>query len=303
MPPSIFFRQHALLPSNSEIKKAGAFWGSRFLSLFPWWFVFGIAATRLGVDETSFQRRHEYVTVVTDLDSQCVVYVADDRKKSSLKGFYEGLGYIGRLRLEVIAMDMWAPFIAVTEDYIHGAEEKICFDKFHVAQHLGQAVDKVRRQEHRSLVAEDDRVLVGTKYTWLTNPRNMARKQRRKLNSLKDLALKTARAWAIKEFAMGLWSYKTRTWARKAWSAWLSWAMRSRLAPVRKVARMVRDHLEGILNAIALKATNAGSESTNARVQRVKRMACGFRNRERFRNAIYFHLGGLDLCPVTHTKS
>jgi transposase len=69
-----------------------------------------------------------------------------------------------------------------------------------------------------------------------------------------------------------------------------------------RVARMVREHLYGIVNAIVLRATNASSESANAKIQRVKRMACGFRNRERFRNAIYFHLGGLDLLPGHHTK-
>lgn len=83
--------------------------------------------------------------------------------------------------------------------------------------------------------------------------------------------------------------------------------MRSRLEPVKKVARMIKKHLWGIVNAMALRTTNAASESVNAKVQRVKRIACGFRNRERFRNAILFHLGGLDLYPAhgssTHTTS
>ena len=102
---------------------------------------------------------------------------------------------------------------------------------------------------------------------------------------------------------MCLWHYASRGWARRAWNAWISWAMRSRLTPMKRVARMIRSHLEGIINAIVLKATNAASESINSKIQRVKRMACGYRNRERFRNAIYFHLGGLDLCPATHTRS
>lgn len=76
---------------------------------------------------------------------------------------------------------------------------------------------------------------------------------------------------------------------------------------MRRAARTVREHLWGIVNAIVLKATNAGAESHNAQVQRIKNQACGFRNRERFRNAIYFHLGALDLYPrpasATHTTS
>ena len=96
---------------------------------------------------------------------------------------------------------------------------------------------------------------------------------------------------------MSLWHYSTRGWALKAWKRWLSWAFRSRLEPVRKVARMIRAHLWGIVNAIILKSDNGRSEAMNRKIQQIKRRACGYRNRERFRNAIYFHLGGLDLYP------
>jgi transposase len=117
------------------------------------------------------------------------------------------------------------------------------------------------------------------------------------------MALKTARAWAIKEHARSLWDYVSPAWAKKAWKKWIGWALRSRLEPIKKVARMVRTHLQGILNAVVLGATNATAESLNAKIQHVKRMACGFRNRERFRNAIYFHLGSLDLYPEGYTMS
>ena len=96
---------------------------------------------------------------------------------------------------------------------------------------------------------------------------------------------------------MSLWDYRSRAWAFKAWKRWLSWAFRSRLEPIRKVARTVREHLWGIINAIVLKADTGRSESMNRSIQQIKRKACGFRNRERFRNAIYFHLGGLELYP------
>jgi len=94
-----------------------------------------------------------------------------------------------------------------------------------------------------------------------------------------------------------LWDYVSVGWARKAWLSWAALASRSKLEPMVRAARMVRKHLEGIRNAVVLKATNAVAESMNARIQRIKRMACGYRNRERFRNAILFHLGGLDLYP------
>jgi hypothetical protein len=83
----------------------------------------------------------------------------------------------------------------------------------------------------------------------------------------------------------------------------VSWALRSQLEPIRKVAKMIREHMWGIINAIVHRATNAGAESINAKIQRIKRMACGYRNRDRFRNAIYFHLGGLNLYPATSTHT
>ncbi len=257
---------------------------------------------RIGIDETSFQKRHEYVTVVSDQASGDVVYVADDRKAQSLEPFFEELSRAELMNIESVSMDMWKPYISVVRNNVWKAESKICFDKFHVAKHLGDAVDKVRRSENRELVEEGDHTLVGSKHTWLRNPEKMGRSAAAMLDRLKQLALRTARAWALKENAMCLWHFASRTWARKAWKSWVSWALRSRLEPMKRVARMVRDHLEGIVNAIVLRATNAGAESINSKIQRVKRMACGYRNRERFRNAIYFHLGGLDLCPLTHTK-
>ena len=119
---------------------------------------------------------------------------------------------------------------------------------------------------------------------------------------LKDSSLKTARAWAIKELARGLWHYRTRGWARKAWLQWYSWAIRSRLEPVRTVAKMIKDHLYGIVNAVVLGVTNARSEGINAKIQWIKYTARGFRSRQRFRDAIYFHLGRLDLYPRLYTR-
>ncbi len=257
----------------------------------------------IGIDETSFQKRHEYVTVVTDFDTGDVIHVADGRKADSLQGFFDELEPADHLRLKAVSMDMWAAYFSAVDRNLYRAEEKICFDKFHVAKHLGDAVDKVRRQEQREQLRAGDRSLVGTKFAWLKNPERMEEGSPSFFERMKRVALRTARAWAIKEHAMCLWHYASRGWARKAWRAWISWALRSRLEPIKRVARMIRDHLEGIINAIVLNATNAGAESINARIQRVKRMACGFRNRERFRNAIYFHLGGLDLSPATHTES
>ena len=251
----------------------------------------------LGVDETSFQKRHEYVTVINDLDGK-VVYVADGRTKESLEKFYKQFDSEQLAQVHTVAMDMWEPYISVTTQYVPDAENKIAFDKFHIAGHLGDAVDQVRRAEHRRLLGEDDERLKGSRYKWLTNPENMDHERWERFAELRDSALKTARAWGYKEHAMTLWDYKSRTWARKAWQAWYDSAIRCRLEPVKRVARMIKRHLDGIVTAVVTRVTNARAESINAGVQKLKYSARGFRNRKRFRNAIYFHLGGLDLYPA-----
>src|SRR5690606_40795423 len=111
---------------------------------------------------------------------------------------------------------------------------------------------------------------------------------------------------AMKETARGLWTYTSRGWARRAWTKLIDWMARSRLKPMTKVAGTLREHLWGIINAVVLGATNAHLESVNAKIQALKKRACGYRNRTRFRHAILFHCGGLDLHPqlaAAHTKS
>lgn len=261
----------------------------------------------IGVDETSSRRGHRYLTVVSDREEDRVLHVAPERKRSSLEGFYEQLGPEGCAAIESVTIDMWGPYIQATEAHVPEAERKIAFDKFHVAQHLGEAVDRVRREEQKQLKAAGNDLLTGTRYLWLRHPQTVRDVDwRGQFAQLRNSTLRTARAWAIKESAMMLWEYRTRGWARRGWQRWYDWAIRSRLEPVKTVARMVKKHLSGIVNAVVLRATNAGAESINARIQQIKRMANGFRNDTRFQRAIYFHLGGLDLKPTlstTHTNS
>ena len=112
------------------------------------------AVRHLSVDETAFRRRHRYVTVVSNPKKGIVLHVARGRGKQALKAFYEGLGKDRRAAVESVSMDMWGPYIAATLEMIPDALKKIAFDRFHVAKHLGDAVDKVRRAEHRALVKE-----------------------------------------------------------------------------------------------------------------------------------------------------
>jgi transposase len=261
---------------------------------------------RVGVDETSFQKRHEYVTVVSDLENGRVLFVADDRNRESLDGFWALLSAEQLRAIEAVAMDMWPAYESSVLEHIEQALSKICFDRFHVSKFLNEAVNTVRKQENRELAAQGVAVLKRTKFAWLQNPENMTPVRRQLFDKLRESALKTGRAWAIKDAARWLWTYVSRGWAEKAWKRWIGWALRSRLEPIKSAARTIQNRLWGIVNAIVLNVTNAAAESHNARIQWIKKQACGFRSRERFRDAIYFHLGGLDLYPAvlsTHTKA
>lgn len=254
---------------------------------------------RLGVDEKAFRKGHKYVTVVNDLGRGRVLYVAEDRKQESLDGFWRTLTETQRDGIEAVAMDMWDPYIRSVQSHLAEADRKIVFDKFHVAQHLSEAVDEVRRKENKALRATGDERLVGTRYDWLRNPTTMDPKDRRAFAALRDSQLKTARAWALKETAMSLYSYTYQGPARKHFKWWYSWAVRSRLTPMIAVAGMLKRRFENIITYLKHRITNAVSESINAKIQWVKYTARGFRNKQNFINAIYFHCGGLDLAPAS----
>jgi transposase len=253
------------------------------------------AIEELAIDETSFQKRHEYVTVLVNRKTGIVIDVLDDRKKATLKKWLED----NKEQLQAvrtISMDMWEPFITAVQEQIEGSDAKICFDRFHVAGHFGKALDKVRASEHKAF-SKGTSPLTRTKHDWLRTQANGGYKDEEAFLELTKLNLKTARAWRIKETANGLWSFVYRAAAERNWKVLLGWMARCRLEPMVKVGRMVKEYLWGILNAIVHRVTNAISESINATIQKVKARACGFRNRARFRIAILFHRGGLSMLP------
>jgi transposase len=251
----------------------------------------------IGVDEKAFRKGHRYLTLVNDLVRSRVLYIAEERKQSSLDGFWPTLTDEQRDGIQAVAMDMWDPYIASAKEHLPEAESKIVFDKFHIAKHLGEAVDQVRRQENKQLHAEGDNRLMGTKYQWLRHPVHFAADAWRKFKSLRESSLKTARAWALKETAMMLFNYSYTGVARSFFKRWYGWSSRCRLKPMIEAGRMLKRRLENILTFIKHRITNAGSESLNAKIQWVKYTARGFRNQQNFINAIYFHCGGLDLAP------
>ena len=253
----------------------------------------------IGVDEKAARKGHSYLTLVYDIAGGTVEYIADDRKQTSLDGYFEAFSKEERTGIRAVAMDMWEPYVNSVREHLDDAQDKIVFDKFHILKHMGDAVDTVRKSEHKELRAEGLDILTGSKYLWLYAEEHLPEKHRALFRALKALNLRTARAWAIKESLRVLWDYRRLGWAIKFYKQWFFWATHSRLQPVIDVAYMIKRHLYGIRNYFAVaRITNAAAEGVNSKIQTIKKMAYGYRNKEHFKTAIFFHCGGLQLYPV-----
>ena len=257
--------------------------------------------THLGVDEKAAAKGHRYLTLVCDLKEATVEFIADERKQASLDSYFTGLTAEQRDGIKAIALDMWEPYIQSIRAHVPGADTKMVFDRYHIMGHMGKAVDTVRKREHRALKAVGDETLTRSKYLWLYAEENLPAKHKERFAQLKAGHLQTARAWAIKESLRDLWGYHRTGWAERHWKGWYFWATHSRLTPVIEAARTIQRHLPNVLTFFTHRVTNAVSEGLNSKIQTIKKMAYGFRNLEHFKTAIYFHCGGLQLYPVTHS--
>jgi len=255
----------------------------------------------LGVDEKSFGRGHSYGTVVTDLEQKRVLEVVANRAEASVREAYERIGASVVEKVAAVAMDMWQPYIKVTQECLPQA--KVVHDKFHVTSFLGEAVDKVRRKEHRELKAEGDETLTGSKYLWLMDPRNLSPEQEDEFAELLSANLKAGRAWGLKETFVGFWNCPTAGRADRFFGKWHRSVKRSRLQPMKDAAEKIKRHLKNILTYFTHRITNAATEGMNSFIQAIKSNARGFRRFESYRVAILFYLGKLDMLPfATHTK-
>lgn len=251
----------------------------------------------VGVDETSFQKHHEYVTVVADLERDRVVWVGDHRRQETLEAYWRTWSEEDVRQLTTVVMDMWDPYIAATREALPNGLSKIVFDRYHVMQQVTKAVDLVRRTEASLLRAGGDHRLQRTRYLWLKGVARRSRQELLQIRALCRSGLKVGRAWAIKEAVRKLWNFRSLTWALKFFRKWYGWATRSRLQPMITAARTLKHYLYGVLAFIRHPYTNALTESLNAKIQEIKYRARGYRNRNNFRLAILFHCGGLVMDP------
>lgn len=248
---------------------------------------------RIGIDEKSFKKSQSFISVLTDVDGGRVMEVQERRDKENAIKLLETIPLQHRDAVEAVAMDMSAAFAAAVRETLPGAD--IVYDRFHVSQLLNQAVDQVRRKENKQLLAEGDETLKGTRMEWLHDPRNLHEDRVEALAELVSRNLKTARAWRHKENFEGFWNMPSILEGDGYLKAWYKSAIRSQLEPIKRCARTISKHSEGLLNYFKHRISNAVTEGLNSKIQSLKSAARGFRNFNHYRIRILFFCGKLDM--------
>jgi transposase len=242
----------------------------------------------VGVDETSRAKGHNYVSVFVDLDNSKVIHVCEGKDSEAIKSFKNDYEAHKGSAEEVtnFCCDMSPAFISGIEANFQKAA--ITFDRFHVMKLMNEAIDQVRRDEQAH-----NACLKRTRYIWLKNPENLTEKQEIELGSLKDMRLKTSRAYIIKLRLRDFWNYRDPGLAQLYLKKWYFWATHSRLPPIIDKAKTIKNHWNGILNYINTRIDNGVLEGLNSLIQAAKDSARGFRSTRNFIITIYMRLGKL----------
>jgi transposase len=259
--------------------------------------------TAIGVDEVQFQKGHRYLTVVYQIDQGCrrLLWIGQDRTTKTLLRFFRMMGRERTAALRFVCSDMWQPYLKVIAKKASHALHIL--DRFHIVAKLNKAIDEVRAAEAKELSAKGyEPVLKHSRWCLLKRVAHLSRKQSARLTELMCYRLKTMRAYLLKESFQTLWAYKSYHWAGVFLDGWLKRAMRSRLEPIKKVARSIRAHEHLILNWFAAKKEfNSGIvEGLNYRIKLTIRKAYGFRTLEAAEIALYHALGRLPEPELAH---
>jgi len=199
--------------------------------------------TSIGIDEISLRRGHRFLTLVYQIDEarRRLLWVGEHREAKTLLRFFRWFGKERSAKLKFVCSDMWAAYLKVLAKKAKGAVHVL--DRFHVMSHLSFAVDRVRAAEAKELAkAGYEPILKFSRWCLLKRPENLTEKQEAKLADLLRYNLKTIRAYLLKEDFQGLWDYVSPAWAGKFLDRWCTRTMRSRLEPMKRVARMLRRH-------------------------------------------------------------
>jgi transposase len=261
------------------------------------------AIEAIGVDEVQWRRGHKYLTVVYEISGPCrrLLWLGEQREEETLRGFFAWLGAERAAKIRFVCSDMWQPYLNVIAEKLPRAIHVL--DRFHIVQTMNKAIDEVRAKEARTLKeAGAEPVLTHSRWCLLKRPRNLTDKQAHRLQDLLRQNLRTVRAYLLKEDFQFLWGYASAGWAGRFLDAWCTRALRSRIEPMRKIARSLRAHRPLILNwfrarqLIALGAV----EGFNNKLKLTTRRSYGFRVFRVIEIALYHALGNLPEPEGTH---
>jgi transposase len=243
----------------------------------------------LGIDETSSKKGHHYISVVVDMDQSKVLYATPGKDAGVVEAFRKDLEDHGgsAAQIEEVCSDMSPAFIKGVGEQFEDAS--LTFDKFHVAKLIGAAVDEVRRREQKTRPE-----LKASRYAWLFNPENLTEEYEHLLEQLQmpKLNLKTARAYQMRLNFMELYD-QDPAFAEDYLKRWYYWATHSRLEPMIKVAKTLKNHWEGVLRWFTSGINNGILEGINSLIQAAKAKARGYRSSEYFITMVYLIAGKL----------
>lgn len=259
--------------------------------------------TAIGVDEMQWGSGHSYVTVVYQINEGCkrLLWIGEKRKARTLLRFFRWLGEERSAKLEFICSDMWKAYLKVVAKKAKGAIHIL--DRFHIVAHMNKAINEVRAEEARELIAKGlEPVLKGSRWWFLKRPWNLTVKQVPKLAAVLRYNLRTVRSYLLKEEFQFFWEYQSTWWAGLFLDQWCTKTMCSRIEPMKKVAQMLRRHRELILNWFrAKKEFSSGVvEGLNNKAKVTTKMAYGFRTFRALEIALYHTLGDLPEPKFTH---
>jgi transposase len=229
----------------------------------------------LGIDEVSRRKGQKYLTIVYDLERACVVWVGRDRDSATMERFFTWLGPRRARAIHTVCCDMWSIYVDAVQTHLPQAA--LVFDRFHLTQHLSRAVDEVRRRTWRQLADPEKADFKRTRFLWLKNPENLAVAERTRLSALVRINSPIVKAYLLKEDLRRFWTYRYTAWAGAHLLQWLRRASHSRLEPFKKLARMLRAHLDGVLVWTKLRVSNGALEGMNNKVKVISHRAYGYR--------------------------
>lgn len=253
--------------------------------------------THIGVDELSYRRHHEYITVVVDHGTGRVVWAARGKNADTLRAFFSELGAARCAKLEAVTIDMSAAYIAAVTEA--SPEAKIVFDKFHVQRLAHDALDQVRRAEVREAAEPDERAaLKQSRFALQKNPWNLNKIEDEKVSQVQRTNRSLYRAYLLKESLAAILARRQPNVARQKLLEWIDWGSRSQLQPFVKAAKTIRKHIEGIVAYIATGLTNARSEGMNGKVRTITRRSYGFHSATSLIAMLFLCCSGIMLLPV-----